>query len=180
MPEEALQFLMKKLGLKKKDTLIGSGRYLNHRDLMRFPSFGNKKLRYAPLPALPHPHVHVQQSILEQIQKRDILLHFPYHSFNALIDLLRECAVHPKVHSIRITVYRLATNSSVVNALITAAKNGKNVLVVVELQARFDEENNIRWANILKEEGVKVVFGFPGLKVHSKLCLISYIHKRRE
>lgn len=180
MPEEALQYLLKNFGLKRKDTLIGSGRYLSHRDLMRFPSFGNKKLRYAPMPALPHAQIHAKQSILEQIQKKDILLHFPYHSFNALIDLLRECAVHPKVNAIRITVYRLATNSSVVNALITAAKNGKNVMVVVELQARFDEENNIRWANILKDEGVKVVFGFPGLKVHSKLCLISYTDKRRE
>jgi polyphosphate kinase len=176
IPEEFLQFLLKKMKIQKMDTLIKGSKYHNNRDFMSFPKIGRKELFYQKISPLPHKDLQQFQSIFKCIRHKDILLHYPYHSFNAVIDLLREASIDPKVTSIKFTVYRVAKNSSVINALINAVKNGKKVIVVLELQARFDEEANIYWANKLKEEGVHVIYGVPGLKVHSKLCLI----KRRE
>ncbi len=180
MPPSLRTALFQQLNLNDDhDTLVPGGRYHNFRDFMKFPDFGLKHLRYPDTPSLPHPVLASNRSIIKVIQKRDILLHYPYQSFNHIIDLLREAAIDPHVVSIKMTIYRAARNSGVVNALINAARNGKQVVVVVELQARFDEEANIGWANRLQEEGVKVIFGVPGLKVHAKLCLITRFDRGR-
>jgi polyphosphate kinase len=142
---------------------------------MNFPNLGRKKFYYEPLVPVPHRDIQPLKSILSAIKKKDIMLFFPYHPFDHFIDLLREASIDPYVTSIQITLYRLARNSSVINALLNAVRNGKNVTTVVELQARFDEEANILWGNKLMEEGVKVIYGVPGLKVHSKLCLITRV-----
>jgi polyphosphate kinase len=176
IPKDFLDFLMKKMKIHKMDTLIKGSKYHNNRDFMGFPKIGRKELFYKKIKPLPHKDLQQNQSIFKSIRNKDVLLHYPYHSFNAVIDFLREASIDPKVTSIRFTVYRVANKSSVMNALINAVKNGKKVVVVLEPQARFDEEANIYWANKLKEEGVKVIYGVPGLKVHSKLCLI----KRKE
>lgn len=170
---ELFELLIKKLKLKRDDNLIPGGRYHNFRDFMSFPKVGDDSLRYPPLPPLSHKELINQNSIFEVIKKKDILLMFPYQRFDHIIDLLREAAIDPKVTSIKMTLYRAAKQSAVINALINAARNGKSVTVLVELQARFDEEANIYWANKLQEEGVKVIFGIQGLKVHAKLFLIS-------
>lgn len=146
---------------------------------MNFPVVGSRQLKYPAIKSLAHKDIIPDQSLLKSIRKMDILLHYPYHSFDYVIDLLREASIDPKVTSIKMTVYRAAKNSSVLNALINAVKNGKSVVVALELQARFDEEANIYWANRLEEEGCKVIFGVPGLKVHSKLCLITRNEKDR-
>jgi polyphosphate kinase len=142
---------------------------------MHFPNPGRKKLFSEPLIPIPHHAIQPGKSILSAIKKKDIMFFFPYHPFDHFIDLLREASIDPYVTSIQITLYRLARNSSVINALLNAVRNGKSVTTVVELQARFDEEANILWGNKLREEGVKVIYGVPGLKVHSKLCLITRV-----
>lgn len=172
IPEDLLNYIVGNLNLSRADALIPGGRYHNFKDFMNFPLFGDT-YRYEPLPPIPHPDISYQTGMLRAIREKDILLYFPYHSFDTFIDLLREASIDPKVKEIKITLYRLAKNSSVINALINAARNGKVVTAVVELQARFDEEANIYWSNRLKEEGVKVIYGVHDLKVHAKLCLIS-------
>lgn len=179
MPAELLAYLSKQVGIKQDDTLVPGAKYHNFKDFMNFPEVGAKRLRYEPLNFLPHKNIDPQTSLFTIIRNQDILLHFPYHSFDYFIDLLREASIDPKVTAIKITLYRVAKNSSVVNALINAVKNGKSVTVVVELQARFDEETNIYIANNLQEEGVRVIYGVPGLKVHSKLCLITRREKNK-
>ena len=179
IPEEFLDILKEKISLSESDTLIAGSKYHNNRDLMNFPSIGRSTLRYPKIKPLSHKDIDPNKSLLRSMRKKDILLHYPYNSFNYVIDLLREASIDPKVTSIQMTIYRAAKKSSVLNALINAVKNGKSVTVVLELQARFDEEANIYWANKLKEEGVKVIFGVPGLKVHSKLCLITRMEKNR-
>ncbi len=159
--------------LVKDDNLIGGGRYHNFKDFISFPDFGRKDLTYENLKPLNHPEIDSAGSIMQHMRNKDFMVHYPYQSFHYFIDLMREAALDPHVSSIRITLYRVAMNSKVTNALINAAKNGKNVVVIIELQARFDEENNIYWAKKLGEEGVKVIYGVKGLKVHSKLCLIT-------
>ncbi len=173
IPPDLLKLIVKKLELGKTDPVILGSRYHNYKDFTNFPEIGRKLLRYAPLPQLSHPDITNHKSILGAVTKKDIMLTFPYHTFDHVIDLLREASIDPEVTSIKITLYRAAQNSSVVNALMNAAKNGKAVVAVVELQARFDEEANIFWANQLQEVGAKVVFGVPGLKVHMKVCLIT-------
>lgn len=174
MSSEMLSFIMKKLGMAKKDNAIPGGRYHNFKDFIRFPNIGDKKLVYNHPRALAHKFLyHIDTSILNVIKQRDILLHYPYHTFDHIITLLREASLDPTVESIKITFYRVADSSKIANALINAIKNGKKVTVLVELQARFDEENNIYWANKLQEEGATVIYGVPGLKVHSKLFLIT-------
>lgn len=175
MPDDLLKILTKKLNFGPDDVVIPGERYHNFKDFMRFPNLGKKKFYYEPLIRLSHKEILPGRSILSAIKKKDIMLHFPYHSFDHFIDLLREASIDPYVTSIQITLYRLARNSSVVNALLNAVRNGKNVTTVVELQARFDEEANILWGNKLMEEGVKVIYGVPGLKVHSKLLLITRV-----
>ncbi len=173
MPPELLKILAKKLNLGSDDVIMPGNRYHNFKDFMKFIEIEGAGLNYPKLPPVRHPALHYGKSILSVIRKRDILFYFPYHPFDHFIDLLREASIDPFVTSIHITLYRLARNSSVINALMNAARNGKSVTTVVELQARFDEEANILWGNKLLDEGVKVIYGVPGLKVHSKLCLIT-------
>jgi polyphosphate kinase len=173
MPEDLLNILTKKLNFGPDDVIIPADRYHNFKDFMKFPKLGRKKFYYEPVIPILHRDIQPGKSILSAIKKKDIMLFFPYHPFDHFIDLLREASIDPYVTTIQITLYRLARNSSVINALLNAVRNGKNVTTVVELQARFDEEANILWGNKLMEEGVKVIYGVPGLKVHSKLCLIT-------
>jgi polyphosphate kinase len=175
MPDELLKILTKKLNFGPDDVVIPADRYHNFKDFMNFPNLGRKKFYYEPMVPVSHRDILSGKSILSAIKKKDIMLFFPYHPFDHFIDLLREASIDPNVTAIQITLYRLARNSSVINALLNAVRNGKNVTTVVELQARFDEEANILWGNKLMEEGVKVIYGVPGLKVHSKLCLITRV-----
>lgn len=172
-----LNYFLERMKLKKDDeNLVAGARYHNFKDFIHFPTLGRHHLRYPPSERVQHPDLKPKKSILQVIDKKDILLHFPYHSFDHFIDFLREAAIDPKVQEIKITLYRLAKNSKVANALINAVRNGKKVVVVMELQARFDEEHNIYWSDRLREEGATVLFGIQGLKVHCKVCLI----KRKE
>lgn len=175
MPDDLLKILIRKLNFGPDDVTIPANRYHNFKDFMKFPNLGRKKFYFEPLVPIPHRDIQSGKSILSAIKKKDIMLFFPYHPFDHFIDLLREASIDPYVCSIQITLYRLARNSSVINALLNAIRNGKKVTTVVELQARFDEEANILWGNKLMEEGVKVIYGVPGLKVHSKLCLITRV-----
>ncbi len=174
MSKEMLAFIMKKLGMDKKDNAIPGGRYHNFKDFIGFPNIGEKKLMYEHPRPLNHKYLYnINTSILNVIKQKDILLHYPYHTYDHTITLLREASIDPTVESIKITLYRVADSSKIANALVNAIKNGKKITVLVELQARFDEENNIYWANKLQEEGATVIYGVPGLKVHSKLFLIT-------
>lgn len=170
-----LDYLVKRLGMTKKDNLIPGGRIHNFKDFMSFPSSVFADLKPRPRPFV-HPLLKQPVRIMDVMDKRDVMLHFPYHSFDSIIDLLREAAIDPFVQSIKITCYRLAKDSKVINALINAVRNGKQVTVIMELRARFDEEANIEWKYRLEEEGVRVFVGIPDMKVHAKLCII----KKRE
>jgi len=173
MPDDLLSFLTDQMHISKDDTIIPGSRYHNFKDFMNFPDLGLKRLKYKPVDALLHKDIDSRKSLFDVMREKDFLLHFPYQSFHPVIDLLREASIDPKVISIDICLYRLARQSSVVNALINAVKNGKRVCAVMELQARFDEEANIYWSDRLQEEGARVIHGVLGLKVHSKLCLIT-------
>ncbi|MBP7808419.1 MAG: polyphosphate kinase 1 [Bacteroidia bacterium] len=181
MPNDMLSFIMKKLNMNKKDNAIPGGRYHNFKDFIGFPTLGEKKLVYKHPTPLEHKYLLTNSNtILKTAMGRDILLHYPYHTFNHIINLLREASIDPIVDSIKITLYRMADASRIANALVNAVKNGKKVTVLVELQARFDEENNMYWASKLQEEGAQVIYGVTGLKVHSKLCLITAKVKGKE
>jgi polyphosphate kinase len=175
MPKDLLKLLIKKFNFGPADVTIPANRYHNFKDFMKFPNMGKKKFYYEPLVPVQHRDIQAGKSILSVINRKDIMMYFPYNSFDHFIDLLREASIDPYVTSIEITLYRLARNSSVINALLNAVRNGKTVTTVVELQARFDEEANILWGNKLMEEGVRVIYGVPGLKVHSKLLLITRV-----
>jgi polyphosphate kinase len=173
-----LNYLIKRLELSTKDNIQSGERIHNFKDFINFPEsvFDKKSTRKKPF---IHPLLKNANSVSEVILQRDILLNFPYHSFDSLIDILREAAIAPDVVSIKITCYRLARNSNVINALTNAVRNGKSVTVVLELRARFDEEANLEWKETLEDAGVKVFMGLPNLKVHAKLCLIKKrINKR--
>jgi polyphosphate kinase len=176
---DILDFILKKIKLGKEDNVIPGGRYHNFKDFISFPNVGRTALSNKPQPPVLHPDLKGQSSILKVIKRRDVLLTYPYQSFGHLIDLLREASIDPKVLSIHITLYRVAKNSNIVLALINAIKNGKKVVAVIELTARFDEESNIFWARKLQEEGATVIFGVPKLKVHSKLFLIARREHRK-
>ncbi|TAI48312.1 polyphosphate kinase 1 [Flagellimonas allohymeniacidonis] len=171
--KDTLQFLKEKMNIIDTDSVIPGGRYHNRRDYMGFPSLGRTDLMYDKIEPLPVKGFSMIGSLLELIAKRDYLIYTPYHTFAYVTKFLREAALDPKVRAIKITVYRLAESSQVASALINAVKNGKQVTVQIELQARFDEQANIEYANQLKEEGVNLIFGVPGLKVHSKICLVE-------
>jgi polyphosphate kinase len=173
MPDDLLDILLRKLHFSKDDAVIQGGRYHNFKDFMDFPKMGGADMVYKPLPPIRHEHYPNGQSVFPVLQIRDILLHFPFHSFLHFIDFLREASIDPLVREIRITIYRVAKHSNVMDALINAARNGKKVTVVLELQARFDELPNIKWANRLQDAGVKVIYGVKGLKVHAKLCWVE-------
>jgi len=170
--DQTLQLLVKGLGITELDSLIAGGRYHNKKDLMRFPNVGGPSMEHEKLPQIQHPALDQNRSIIEVMKRQDVMLFTPYHDFSNVIRLLREAAIDPKVRVIKVTLYRLADESRIISALVNAAKNGKDVTVFIELQARFDEANNIKWTNQLRAEGIKVVSGVPGLKVHSKLTLI--------
>ncbi len=171
--KDTLNFLKEKMNIEDTDSVIPGGRYHNRRDYMGFPSLGRQDLMYDKIDPLPVKDFSMEGSLFEQIATKDFLQYTPYHTFSYIIKFLREAALDPKVRSIKITVYRLASNSQVAASLINAVKNGKQVTVQIELQARFDEQANIEYAEQLQAEGVKLIFGVPGLKVHSKICVIE-------
>lgn len=168
-----LEFLIKKLNLTKKDSIIPGQKIHNFRHFMDFPDVFKAYQKPLERTTFVHPEFASKQRVTDVIIKKDILLTFPYHSYDSVIDLLRESAMDPDVKSIQITAYRLASSSKIVNALINAVRNGKEVTVMLELRARFDEENNLQWKERLEVEGVKVLLGIPNKKVHAKLCVIK-------
>ncbi|WP_430405519.1 polyphosphate kinase 1 [Fluviicola sp.] len=180
MPQDLLEMLIKSLNLTSGINTIAGGKYHNFKDFMKFPDFGNTEFVYSPYKAVDHPLFHKQHSLIKVILEKDVLMHYPYHRFDHVVDLLREAAIDPKVSSIKINIYRVAQNSQVMNALVNAVRNGKDVTVVLELQARFDEENNLFWSERMKEEGAKVLYGPEDLKIHSKLIQIKRISDKKE
>ncbi len=174
MPDHLITFLADYFNLGKYDSLIGGGRYHNSKDFIGFPNVGPRYLEYKPLPEISIPRLDTSEgSFFKKIRDKDILLYFPYHPFDYVTDFLKTAALDPAVTDIKINLYRVAEDSRICDALINAVYNGKRVLAVVELQARFDEEANIEWAQRLADNGVEVLFGVPGLKVHSKLILVE-------
>ena len=176
---ETLQFLLQKMGIDTTDSIIPGGRYHNRRDYMKFPSLGRNDLLYKKIEPLAIPGLSLQGSLLDKIAHKDYLLYAPYQSFSYVVKFLREAALDPNVKSIRITIYRLAQISHIASSLINAAKNGKNVIVQIELQARFDEEANIQYAEQMQSEGVRLIFGVSGLKVHCKACVIERLENEK-
>jgi polyphosphate kinase len=180
MDPNLLTFLKKAIGVSSEDHIAPGGRYHNFKDLMKFPDFGRSDFIYPKQNPLEDKEFVHENSVIKTILEKDVFLHYPYQKFDHLVDLLREAAIDPKVREIKINIYRVARRSQVINALINAIKNGKMVTVVVELQARFDEENNMYWSNIMREHGAKLIFGVPGLKVHSKLIQITRVEGKKE
>ncbi|HVM86665.1 MAG TPA: polyphosphate kinase 1 [Puia sp.] len=171
MDKGLLEYLIKRLSLSKKGNLIPGGRIHNFRHFMDFPDvFTKKGQRKKPF---MHPLLVRSPRVTDVVLEKDVMLHFPYHSFNPVIDMLREAAIDPNVTAIKITCYRLASNSKIINALINAVRNGKQVTVMLELRARFEEEANLEWKIRLEDEGVKVLIGIPNMKVHAKICMIK-------
>lgn len=177
MPNDLLEYLLKQLNLEFGVNTIAGGRYHNFKDFMSFPDFGNPDFVFKPLPPLNHPVLDGKKSLIRTILKQDVLLHYPYQRFDYVVDLLREAAIDPKVRAIKINVYRVTRDSQILNALINAVSNGKKVTVFLELQARFDEENNLYWSNRLKDYGATVLHGGEDVKVHSKLIQITRVSR---
>ncbi|APJ16058.1 polyphosphate kinase 1 [Aeromonas hydrophila] len=173
MPAAMISFLKLKLQISSYDAIMPGGRYHNFKDFIGFPNVGRDYLENPKLPALDCRDFDGFVNAFDAITRQDILLYYPYHKFHHFTELVRQAAFDPAVSAIRINIYRVAKKSRIIHSLIDAANNGKKVTVVVELRARFDEAANIDWANILTDAGVKVVFGVPSLKIHSKLCLIT-------
>jgi polyphosphate kinase len=171
--KDTLEFFLNRMKIDSSDSIIPGGRYHNRRDYMDFPNLGRYDLLYKQNVPLPIQGLSLDGSMLQSIKEKDYLLHAPYQSFSYVIRFLREAALDPKVQSIKITLYRLSKNSQIVSSLINAAKNGKKVTVQIELQARFDEASNISYAEQMQEEGINLIFGVKGLKVHSKICLVE-------
>jgi polyphosphate kinase len=172
MPNDMINFLKSTFALQNED-LVAGGKYHNFNDFFSFPVLGSAKLRYKSLPPIKVNSFETNKNIYDLIEKQDALLYYPYHSYDYIVKLLEKSANDNKVKSIWITLYRVASDSKIIRALIQAAKNGKSVFVFVEIKARFDEESNIQWATELEKAGIKVRYSFPGLKVHSKICLIE-------
>lgn len=173
MPRDLVEFMAGELKLSSIDSLMPGNRYHNFKDFMSFPSIGGDDSEYRPLEEVHSTAFDTASTPFEAISKKDVLLYYPYYSFDYLTEFLRQASYDPRVTSIKINIYRVASNSRVINSLIDAANNGKSVTVVVELKARFDEANNIKWASRLTDAGVKVLFGLPTLKIHSKLVLVT-------
>ncbi|MFT6050158.1 MAG: polyphosphate kinase, partial [Patiriisocius sp.] len=171
--KETLDYLMNKMGVDNTDSVIPGGRYHNRRDYMKFPSLGREDLQYNKITPLPIKGLNLQSGLFAAIAEKDYLLHAPYQTYAYVVKLLRQAALDPNVRTIKITIYRLAQISHIASSLINAAKNGKEVTVQIELQARFDEAANIRYAEQMQSEGVHLIFGVAGLKVHCKACLIE-------
>jgi polyphosphate kinase len=179
MPHDMLKYLVKKMGLLG-ESLIPGNRYHNFKNFIDFPNVGRPELEYPKNIPLPVAGLSFGKSLMGVIAKKDFLINTPYQSYDYVIHFLREAAIDPKVKEISITVYRLAEDSRVMHALINAAKNGKKVTCLVELRARFDEQNNISWSRRLEEEGVHVIYGIEGYKVHSKICLVMRLEKGKQ
>lgn len=173
--KDTLKYFIENMGIDSKDSIIPGGRYHNRRDYMDFPNLGRFDLLYKTNIPLPLPNLSLEGSMLKKIDLKDYLINAPYQSYAYVIKFLREAALDPNVSAIKITLYRLAKNSQIVSSLISAAKNGKKVTVQIELQARFDEASNISYAEVMQQEGIELVFGVKGLKVHSKICLVERI-----
>lgn len=173
MPADMLAVLKHKLHITSNQRLVSGGRYHSFKDFIEFPEVGNKSLSYDKMPALEHEDFLNSPNTFTAIAKKDILLYYPYHKFSHFTEWLRQAAYDPKVASIEISLYRVAKKSRVVAALIEAVKNGKQTTVNIELRARFDEQANLHWAEVLSNAGAKVTFGIPNLKVHAKICLIT-------
>ncbi|MFL9843285.1 polyphosphate kinase 1 [Flavobacterium rhizosphaerae] len=173
MEQEMVDYFLTNLQIDSSDSIIPGGRYHNRRDYMGFPTLGRYDLLYEHNVALPVTGLSLEGSVLQKIKKKDYLIYAPYQSFSYVIKFLREAALDPKVISIKITLYRLARNSQIVSSLINAAKNGKKVTVQIELQARFDEASNIHYSELMQTEGINLIFGIKGLKIHSKICLVE-------
>jgi len=178
MPLDMLKFLVNKMGLHG-ESLIPGNRYHNFKNFIAFPNVGRPELEYGKNIPLPVDGLSFGKSLMGMIAKKDYLISTPYQSYDYVIHFLREAAIDPKVKEISIAVYRLAENSRIMHALMSAAKNGKKVTCLVELRARFDEQNNIGWSRRLEEEGVNVLYGIEGYKVHSKICLVMRTEKDR-
>ncbi|WP_333694530.1 polyphosphate kinase 1 [Flavobacterium sp.] len=177
--KDTLKFFLEKMKIDSTDSIIPGGRYHNRRDYMDFPNLGRYDLLYQTKTPLPVDGLGLDGSILQKISEKDYLVNAPYQSFAYLIKFLREAALDPKVVSIKITLYRLAKNSQIISSLINAAKNGKKVTVQIELQARFDEASNISYAEQMQTEGINLIFGVKGLKVHSKICVIERLEDKK-
>ncbi|SEH65731.1 polyphosphate kinase [Paenimyroides aquimaris] len=177
--KDTLDFFLDKMDIEAVDSIIPGGRYHNRRDYMSFPNLGRNDLITEKIQPLPVSGLTLQGSLLQQIKNKDFLIHTPFQSFNYIVKFLREAALDPKVTSIKITLYRLAKNSQIISSLINAAKNGKKVTVQIELQARFDETSNINYAEIMQAEGIKLIFGVKGLKVHSKICVVERLESKK-
>jgi polyphosphate kinase len=177
MPEQMLKVLSKQLGTSSTDSLIPGSRYRNFKDFISFPNIGHQSTEFPPMPPLKSPDFEQYATSFDAIRAGDILLHYPYHNFGYFTEWVRQASFDPKVTHIKMTMYRVAKHSRVIHSLLDAVRNGKKVTVVVELKARFDEENNINWARKMTEAGIQVVFGLTTLKIHSKLCLISRMEK---
>ena len=173
MPEDMVRFMASELKMSAIDSMMPGNRYHNFKDFLSFPSFGDDKMENPNLSEIKSTQFETELTPFDAISKKAVLLYYPYYSFGYFTEFLRQASYDPKVSSIKINIYRVASNSRVINSLIDAANNGKSVTVVVELKARFDEENNVRWASRLTAAGVKVLFGLATLKIHSKLCLIT-------
>jgi polyphosphate kinase len=171
--EDTLGYLMQIMGIDRTDSVIPGGRYHNRRDYMGFPSLGRTDLMYEEIKPLPVKGLNLEKSLFEAVSNKDFMVYTPYHTFSYVVRFLREAALDPAVRTIKITIYRLAQISHVASSLINAAKNGKKVVVSIELQARFDEEANIKYAEQMQDEGVEMMFGVTGLKVHCKMCCIE-------
>lgn len=179
MPEQMLKVLKKQLGVTNLDSLIPGGRYRNFKDFINFPNSGHPSLEFPAQTPLPSPDFEQHATAFDAIRTSDVLLHYPYHNFTYFTEWIRQASFDPKVVSIKMTMYRVAKNSRVIQSLLDAVRNGKKVTVVVELKARFDEENNIQWARRMTQAGIQVVFGLTTLKIHSKLCIITRQEKSR-
>ena len=177
MPEQMLKVLSKQLGTSSVDSLIPGSRYRNFKDFIGFPNIGHQSLEFPALPPLKSPEFEQYPTSFDAIRAGDILLYYPYHNFGYFTEWVRQASFDPKVTHIKMTMYRVAKHSRVIHSLLDAVRNGKKVTVVVELKARFDEENNINWARKMTEAGIQVVFGLTTLKIHSKLCLISRMER---
>jgi len=173
MPQKYIDYFTSNIKITASNNIIPGGKYHNFRDFMGFPSLNHDHLKYEDLEPIEHKDLEENTSILKSIAKKDFLLQFPYHSFDYIIDIIREAAIDPKVVAIKMSIYRVAPKSKIIKALKNAARNGKKVDVVIELRARFDEEANLEWSKQLSEENINVEFGLKGLKVHSKLLLIQ-------
>ena len=176
MPKDMLKFLKSTFGLQSED-LVPGGKYHNFNDFFSFPLLGSRKLVYKNMPPIKSKHFENSKNKFDLIENQDVLLHYPYHCYDYIVQLLKEASTDSSVSAIWITLYRVASDSKIVQSLIQAARKGKSVFVFVEIKARFDEESNIYWATELENAGIKVRDSFPGLKVHSKICLIARTNK---